>query len=497
MRKILSIKFLLVISISIGLGLVILFSFILRDHSIDDAYITFRHSKNLVEGNGFSFNPGDRLLSTTSPLHGLILALLFQLNWGTISHLAIILSAVSMVILCISTLYSLCKVNQLYAGVISIYFIATQHWLYRFYPLETIMSLALNMTFFAFAIRYHWSLAGIIAGIAIVVRPDSALLVFAIVLYFLATDKGLLYDLLNFGLICAIVSSLWCGFAFFYYGSPFPTTLAAKSGFSWYTYIVAIWSKILSYLLHREFLSAGMIVFSIIGCIIAARNRSPILILLIWAMLHILAYTLLRISYPFSWYYVPVILVIIVMYCTGISTLIRTIYDYYKKLVANKIAEMRAAAVLGIVCTMFTVLVISLNSSFFTVLHFISSYRVTYYDGARDQIYREVAFWLKENSDPTATVVLAEAGTIGYFSERYIIDTCGLVTYKLRNLSQQGSWLEVIAALEPDYIIGVRTLPPDPELEGFDGYVTIQSFPRGKDNLYEDIMIYKKIQRAL
>ena len=42
--------------------------------TIDDAYITFRYARNLLAGNGFVFNPGERVLGTTTPLFTLILA---------------------------------------------------------------------------------------------------------------------------------------------------------------------------------------------------------------------------------------------------------------------------------------------------------------------------------------------------------------------------------------------------------------------------------------
>ncbi|MBZ0305706.1 MAG: hypothetical protein K8I82_06525, partial [Anaerolineae bacterium] len=37
--------------------------------TVDDAFITFRYSRNLVEGNGFVYNPGDKVLGTTTPLY--------------------------------------------------------------------------------------------------------------------------------------------------------------------------------------------------------------------------------------------------------------------------------------------------------------------------------------------------------------------------------------------------------------------------------------------
>jgi hypothetical protein len=58
-------------------------------------------------------------------------------------------------------------------------------------------------------------------------------------------------------------------------------------------------------------------------------------------------------------------------------------------------------------------------------------------------------------------------------------------------LPKQGSYQETIEALRPDYIIGSRGLPPDPELAGFDGYSIVQEFPKGENNLFEDVVIYQ------
>src|SRR5436853_4638991 len=42
--------------------------------TIDDAFITFRYSRNILEGQGFVYNPGTRVLGTTTPLFTLIMA---------------------------------------------------------------------------------------------------------------------------------------------------------------------------------------------------------------------------------------------------------------------------------------------------------------------------------------------------------------------------------------------------------------------------------------
>src|SRR2546426_10764456 len=52
------------------------FDRVTRGFTLEDAFITFRYAENLVLGNGFVYNVGERVLGTTTPLLGLLLALL-------------------------------------------------------------------------------------------------------------------------------------------------------------------------------------------------------------------------------------------------------------------------------------------------------------------------------------------------------------------------------------------------------------------------------------
>src|ERR1041385_5066495 len=42
--------------------------------TVDDAFITFRYSRNIVEGQGFGYNPGSQVLGTTTPLYTVLMA---------------------------------------------------------------------------------------------------------------------------------------------------------------------------------------------------------------------------------------------------------------------------------------------------------------------------------------------------------------------------------------------------------------------------------------
>lgn len=51
--------------------------------SIDDAYITFRYARNLLAGEVFVFNPGERVQGTTTPLYTLLMAGRGSVSGGT------------------------------------------------------------------------------------------------------------------------------------------------------------------------------------------------------------------------------------------------------------------------------------------------------------------------------------------------------------------------------------------------------------------------------
>jgi hypothetical protein len=76
-----------------------LFALRFRDHATDDAYISFRYARNLVEGQGLVYNPGERVEGYTNFLWVMIAAVPLALGFdplpaarvvGLLAHVAII-----------------------------------------------------------------------------------------------------------------------------------------------------------------------------------------------------------------------------------------------------------------------------------------------------------------------------------------------------------------------------------------------------------------------
>ncbi len=50
-------------------------------HIVDDAYITFRYARNMAEGKGLVYNPGERIQGSSTPLFLMLLGGLGFSGW--------------------------------------------------------------------------------------------------------------------------------------------------------------------------------------------------------------------------------------------------------------------------------------------------------------------------------------------------------------------------------------------------------------------------------
>src|SRR5262249_37867180 len=64
-----------------------------RPQPLDDAFITLRYARSLAQGERFAFNPGERVLGTTTPLFTVVLAFMHRLTAADLVWLAYALAA--------------------------------------------------------------------------------------------------------------------------------------------------------------------------------------------------------------------------------------------------------------------------------------------------------------------------------------------------------------------------------------------------------------------
>jgi len=205
--------------------------------TIDDAYITFRYSRNLLAGEGLVYNPGERVLGTTTPLYAGLLAGFGLFTGGTeapFPGIAVGINAVADAATCLLLLYLGRKFGVPLAGAAAglVWAVLPFSVTFAIGGLETsVFVLLLTGAAAAHADgRRAWT-AGL-AALSVLARPDAGLLVAPLFAdrLFLAirrTDR----EPPRWREMAAFALPLlaWFGPATLYYGSPIPHSISAKA----------------------------------------------------------------------------------------------------------------------------------------------------------------------------------------------------------------------------------------------------------------------------
>jgi hypothetical protein len=107
--------------------------------------------------------------------------------------------------------------------------------------------------------------------------------------------------------------------------------------------------------------------------------------------------------------------------------------------------------------------------AFFTLILFFTGYvNIAYHLGKLDSrysIYRDVGLWLNQNTPEDTTLAMLEAGIIGYYSKRTIVDFAGLIQpsvagFLSHNTTYEDAALFVVEKFSPSYVILHQDLYP-------------------------------------
>ncbi len=191
----------------------------------DDPFITYRYAENLAGGHGFVYNPGERVLSTTTPLFTLLLAAFKSLG-ADLPLTANLIGAFSLAAGAVF-LYDLGRSWRLpLAGWTALALYPTFPLLISTLGSETPLYLACCLGAFAFYARGKYALAALLTAFAALARPDGLLVAGVLALDFaLRVRRPVPWKAAGVFLAPLLA---WIGFAWAYFGSPLPVTLAAK-----------------------------------------------------------------------------------------------------------------------------------------------------------------------------------------------------------------------------------------------------------------------------
>jgi arabinofuranosyltransferase len=209
--------------------------------TIDDAYITFRYARNLLDGQGMVYNPGERVLGTTTPLYTFLLAGIGLVSGGTqapFPWIALIVNAISDAVTCILLIEFARNLGYKNAGIGTavVWAVAPMSVTFAIGGMETSFFIALMTATFYFYSKEKPAAAAALASLSLLTRPDALLFVLPLMIERLRRSLPLSRFnpqpspiRLTESLAFLLPLFIWSGFAFPYFGSPLPNSIAAKA----------------------------------------------------------------------------------------------------------------------------------------------------------------------------------------------------------------------------------------------------------------------------
>jgi arabinofuranosyltransferase len=383
----------------------------------DDAFITYRYGQNLADGAGLVFNPGERLLGSTSPGQMLLSAAVFALAgpertpsvMSAIGCLAWSAEAIALFLLIAPALGR--GAAAAIAAAVLLGATGAAAWV----PLETHLTAAATLFAFASAARKRWHAALACAALASWLRPDA--LVAALLLVGLCAweRRGrALGPVLTFVALFAP----WLVFASLYYGSPLPQSAVAKfqrASFGEYlVHELAYPSRVLMPELPAAAQIALTMALAGLGLYVLWRRAPRLLLLAAFGCSHAAAYLVLRPFMVHEWHLYPWTLVLCVLCFAGLAAA--------PGLVGAQAGRVR----LGWVCGL--LLAGLLAQAGLRSIQAAATLADGYWSGDRHAAYREVADYLGRHAREPVRFASVEVGTIAFYSGLPAFDLGGLVT---------------------------------------------------------------------
>lgn len=416
----------------------------------DDAYITFRYVRNLVMGQGYVFNAGERVLGTTTPLYTLYLALIGKLGFDfiTIGKLTNIVADTACVVLLF--IIVLRASNRILAWIVTLPVISSPYNLqFSASGMETgIYTFLILLVLYLYEQR-QWKWMAFLGGILVLVRPDGLLALLVIALFWLIDRQNLLTGI-KYGFLAGLITLPWFIFAEWYFGSPVPHSIAAKA-LTYRSPIPWDWIKTLWFIFAQRGGVGGTLLIAILlatgSYVVLSRPAwRQIRLYLVWTILYIATFTVAQ-SGRYAWYYAPIMPILFTLVVLGGSEW----FEQTKRLPAMaRILQSNLRYVLA--GTMFLAFIVTSSFSIY------SAWQEAYDEVAYEKtIWQPIGLWIRENSTPNATVALESIGGVGWYSERYIWDEGGLVSAKTYVLNQQTpgniNVLAILQTYHPDFYI--------------------------------------------
>jgi hypothetical protein len=479
--------------------------------AVDDAFITYRYAHNLATGQGFTYNAGRPVLSTTAPLWALLLAA-GALVWPDIPALANTLSAIALGSGAVLVFLMGRREGIPWTGTLAALFFVTYPLLWLSLGLETVLFLALALAAILAYRSGHLCWTAVLLALATLTRGDGLILAAVLTADYCwanwqfalrhapagppsrspGADAGcrphgprranrVWRPALGAALLYVAVMLPLLAWLTWRFGSPLPATLAAKraqaelgvTGFYAHTSYLQGLAILARARLAQSPLYALFLPALGVGLIAMWRRAGWVRLLVAWGAAHLLGYALLGVT-PYYWYYAPLVPGLVSVAALGIVESGRWLarrgsWSADQPLAAGssagaeppllRLREMGQVSFRGITWLWAVALLLALAGSDRAMARTLNG-PVPPPDDPVSKVlpeakvfpYRLAGRWLRENTSPDALVGVTEVGVMGYYSQRPMLDFLGLLEPDVAEALARGDLYWALLRYQPDYL---------------------------------------------
>jgi arabinofuranosyltransferase len=382
-------------------------------YSADDTFIYMQYARNIANGNGFSFNPGEPSYGVTSPLWVLIISLayLIGLDGFWFAKIADLIFAACSAF-CFYKLSSFLFRKDEFLTFLATSIFLLNIWFIRwsFTGMETNLAICCVLLVFYFYYKDSYNMVFFLLGVLYLVRPEGFVL-FLVVLFTLLFEKHKFLKLeyqtfIGYIVIFLIVISPFLAYFKITFGTIVPNTTIGKATFDFsFATVVAQLTGI-----ARDLAASSVfeIILSIIFIIYSIRKKT------VWI-------------YTALWLWPPALILLYVITDSDIISRYLMIIIPVFTLLAVKAIETAGTRQFFFGVILFAL--VALQSQYF-FYKYVKPHADSFTAGVNDCMI-PIGKWFSENTPRGSKILVNDVGAIGYYSDRYIIDAAALINRDL------------------------------------------------------------------
>lgn len=401
---------------------------------MDDPYITYRYARNLAEGRGLIYNEGERVLGTTAPLYAVLLSVPGRIA-GNYPLISTLFSGAALGALGWLVGRILADFDEKRAAFVAAFLVVLNPYLGDVLGFELILFQALVFGAFAAYFSGRPTLAALLVALGALTRGDGLVPAGLILGHHLWIHGRAAWRPL---LVFAVVVGAWSVYATWTFGSPFPNTLEAKRAMGASGLWRSLWHGV--FYTGRRFLeSSPLLVWFALPAILGVRRMCGLdrrmLLIAGWPLLIFVGYWAMGVPAAYN-YYAGLVPFLMILTALGTVSLAGRVAERWSRWRRHE-GRMTALLCVPLLIAVLTPTVNLLGRE----------------PQPRHPIYRAAGEWLAANTPAAASVGMVEIGIVGFYSERYIVDVCGLVSPAVGPHLAAGDVAWPIRTYRPDFLL--------------------------------------------